>query len=251
MVMSALGTHVIPVPTLLLSGIGNMPGFQRFTIPFAELLDSTLTLARQNGQSLVVYVGYLGGADQAEIIAGAIARFRDIVRYVVIDPVCGDNGRAYTADAIIQSWYHLLTIADLVLPNFTETALLTGIRENIVPENAETYLSAFRELYPAPDCIVTGILAGHQVINRWVRADTGAVTDFVHSYYPHYFSGTGDLLASVFLRFFCLENQPIHHAIENAGRVLETFIRQSVEAGRADLLVTPELPHLSTNTTNV
>ncbi|MCY7358640.1 MAG: bifunctional hydroxymethylpyrimidine kinase/phosphomethylpyrimidine kinase [Rudanella sp.] len=222
MVMSVLGTHVIPVPTLLLSGIGNMPGFQRFTIPFAKLLDSTLTLARQNGQSLVVYVGYLGGADQAEVIA----------------------------DAIIHLWHHLLTIADLVLPNFTETALLTGVREDIVPENAETYLSAFRELYPAPDCIVTGIRSGDQVINRWVRADTGAVTDFAHPYYPRYFSGTGDLFASVVIRFLCLENQLIRHAIENAGQVLETFIRHSVEAGRADLLITPELPHLSTNTTN-
>lgn len=251
--MSVLGTHAIPVPTLLLSGIGNMPGFQRFAVPFAELLDSTLTLARQNGHSLVVYVGYLGGADQAEIIADAIARFRDIVRYVVIDPVCGDNGRAYVSDEVIDAWHHLLSMADLTLPNLTETALLTGVREAIVLDKAETYLSAFRESYPAPDCIVTGVRIGNQVINRWVRAGTGVITDFVHPYYPQYFSGTGDLFASVFIRFFCVENQPMHQAIDNAGRVLETLIRQSVDAGRVrsgrtDLLITPALPYFPTDT---
>ena len=250
MAMSVLGTHAIPVPTLLLSGIGNMPGFQRFPVPFYELLDGTLTLARQNGHSLVVYVGYLGSADQPALITDALARFWDIIKYIVVDPVCGDNGRAYTTDAIIDAWHDLLPLADLVLPNFTETALLTGIRENIVPENAERYLSAFRNRYPAQDCIVTGIRFENQVINRWVRAATGVITDFAHPYYPQYFSGTGDLFASVLLRYLCLENQSMPQAIVNAGRVLETIIRQSVMAGRTELLLTPELPYLLTPATD-
>lgn len=239
MAMSILGTHVIPVPTLLLSGIGNMPGHQRYPVPFEAMLGSTLTLARQNGYSLVVYVGYLGDASQASTIAHHITDFADIIQYVVIDPVCGDNGRAYVADAIINSWHHLLAVADIALPNITEIALLTGVREGISPTETDTYVTAFRHRYPALECIITGLVSGPQISNRWLQPDRAL--DFPQPYHPAYFSGTGDTFASLFIWFFCFRKLPKEQAIREAGRCMEAFIRQSVEAGRPDLMLSPDL----------
>ncbi|GAB3221026.1 bifunctional hydroxymethylpyrimidine kinase/phosphomethylpyrimidine kinase [Spirosoma arcticum] len=234
MVMSVLGTRALPVPTLLLSGIGNMPGHQRYAVPFADLLNSTLTMARQNGYQLVVYVGYLGSVNQAGIIADALTRFADLVRFVLIDPVCGDNGRAYVADNIIDSWHQLLPFANLALPNLTETALLSGYRHDIDLTKPEPYLSAFRQRYPALESIVTGIICDDRIVNRWLQADTR--TDFSYAYYARPFSGTGDTFASLFVHYRFFHNLAPADAIDRAGLTLERLIWSAVEADR------PELP---------
>jgi pyridoxine kinase len=238
MAMSVLGTHVLPVPTLLLSGIGNMPGHQRYAVPFADLLNSTLTMARQNGYQLVVYVGYLGNADQAGIIAHALIQFADLVQFVLIDPVCGDNSRAYVSDEIRASWHQLLPVADLALPNLTETALLADIRHDIDLTQPEPYLTAFRQKYPSLTSIVTGIVVGDRIINRWLQADNH--TDFAHTYYPRPFSGTGDTFASLFIQYHFFENLSQADAIEQAGLTLEKLIGASIDADSAELLITSE-----------
>jgi pyridoxine kinase len=234
MVMSVLGTQVLPVPTLLLSGIGNMPGHQRYPVPFAELLDSTLTMARQNGYQLIVYVGYLGSADQAGIIADTLARFPDLVKFVLIDPVCGDNGKPYTSEAIIDSWHYLLPLANLALPNLTEIALLAKTKQPIDLTEPEPYLSAFCQQYPNLDCIVTGVVTGDTITNRWISADS--TTDFSHIYHPHYFSGTGDTFASLLVRYRFFEHLSVAEAIERAGLTLEQLIASSVLVGSRELI---------------
>lgn len=240
MVMSVLGTHVLPVPTLLLSGIGNMPGHQRYPVPFADLLSGTLTMARQNGYQLIVYVGYLGSADQAGVIADALGRFADLVRFVLIDPVCGDNSRAYVSDDIIDSWHQLLSIAHLALPNLTETALLSGIRHDIDLTKPETYISAFRQRYPTLASVVTGIVTGDRVINHWVQPESNTRTDFAHPYYPRLFSGTGDTFASLLIQYVFFDKLTQAAAIERAGQTLERLIGSSIEADSAGLMITPE-----------
>lgn len=247
LVMSVLGTHVIPVPTLLLSGIGNMRGHERYPVPFKALLSSTLRLARENGQSLVIYVGYLGEASQAAIIADQLTRFADCIRLVIVDPVCGDNGRAYVPDDIIASWHQLLPLASLALPNITETALLAGLQPDSLPDPTLA-VSAFRQRYPTLECIVTGIVAGDLIVNRWVQADQ--VTDFSQAYFSHYFSGTGDTFASLFIWFFAIKKLPKAQAIRQAGLHMEALIRRSIAAGSTDLLISPvegDLFPVSTN----
>ena len=235
MAMSVLGTRVLPVPTLLLSGIGNMPGHQRYSVSFADLLNSTLTLARQNDYELIVYVGYLGSEVQAGIIADALTQFADLVKFVLIDPVCGDNGKPYTSEAIIDSWHQLLSVADLALPNLTETALLSGIRHTIDLSQPEPYLGVFRQKYPNLDCIVTGIVTGNTIINRWLTA--GSSTDFSHPYHPHYFSGTGDTFASLFIRYRFFDGLSVADAIDRAGLTLERLIESSIKTGRNELII--------------
>jgi pyridoxine kinase len=235
MVLPILGTQAIPVPSLLLSGIGNMAGHQRFPLPFADLLDSTLTLARQQQQPMAVFVGYLADAGQAALIADAIARYRDLIQFVLIDPVCGDNGRAYVPAAVIESWHSLLTVADLALPNLTEAALLSGWAGAFESVDSERIISKFRERYPHLTTVVTGIVADRTVTNRWLHGD--GTTDFSNLYYPTYFSGTGDAFGSLLIRFHCLDGLPLPAAIARAGQVLEQRIEQSIAAGRSELVL--------------
>jgi pyridoxine kinase len=243
MVLPVLGTRAIPVPTLLLSGIGNMAGHQRFGVPFADLLHATLTLARDREQPLAVYVGYLADAEQAPVIAGAIREFSALIRFVLIDPVCGDNGRAYVPPAVIESWHGLLPLANLALPNLTEAALLTGQPAPSIPvalTNPDAVITAFCQRYPRVPTVITGIVAGNVVTNRLILPDnegSGRATrqDFSHRYVPQYFSGTGDTFASWVIRQHCLAGHSLPQAVSEAGTALEQLIEQAVATGETDL----------------
>ncbi len=232
MILSVLGTHAIPVPTLLLSGIGNMAGYQRFTLPFADLLHSTLSLARAQEQPIAVYVGYLADAEQASVIAEAIHIFRSLIRFVLIDPVCGDNGRAYVSPAVVESWQTLLPLANLALPNLTEAALLSDQTSPIDLTNPDEVIAAFSRKYPTLPVVITGIVDGETVTNRLILpssspTETGPTRlqyDFSHRYFPTYFSGTGDTFASLLVRLHCVEGLALTDAVHQAGTTVERLI---------------------------
>ena len=60
--MARLGEAALPVPSLLLTGPGNMPGCRRFEFDFAALLDGTLAAVAARSERVVVFVGYLANA---------------------------------------------------------------------------------------------------------------------------------------------------------------------------------------------
>ncbi|MEO1652436.1 MAG: hypothetical protein AAFU64_02725, partial [Bacteroidota bacterium] len=100
MVMSVLGTRVLPVPSLLLTGIGSMrhlPGFAKFTLPFSDLLAGAFQLLEARNEQAIVYIGYLGEAQQIPIILACLHQYRACIHYIIIDPVSGDNGQAYVS----------------------------------------------------------------------------------------------------------------------------------------------------------
>ncbi|MES2730553.1 MAG: bifunctional hydroxymethylpyrimidine kinase/phosphomethylpyrimidine kinase [Bacteroidota bacterium] len=238
MVMSVLGTHVIPVPTLLLSGIGSMKGYQRYDVPFEQMLKDSLALARANGHQLVVYVGYLGHPQQADVILEYLTLYEDMIRFVLVDPVCGDNGKAYVSKDLIHCWHPLLLRADIALPNITEVALLSGARGSIQLDQPEVYLPQFRLQYPALEFIVTGITEESKVVNQWFTQHGRQV--FAHPYLPYNFSGTGDTFASLFIFFAFFKGQTTEQAILKAGLVMEMLISYSIQCGSSALLIYPE-----------
>mgnify|MGYP000567468153 CR=1 FL=1 len=71
-----------------------------------------------------IYTGYLGGEAQVALAEKAFALWP--AAYKVVDPVMGDNGKAYSTvtPALIERIRNLCRAADLILPNATEAALL-------------------------------------------------------------------------------------------------------------------------------
>ena len=124
--LARLGEAALPVPSLLLSGPGNMPGCRRFDTDLAGLLDSTLAALSARGERAAVFVGYLANAGQVAIVEELLDRHRGVVSAVVVDPVSGDDGRAYVSAELIAAWPRLLARATWALPNLTEVELFTG-----------------------------------------------------------------------------------------------------------------------------
>jgi pyridoxine kinase len=190
--IAELGRAAVAVPSLLLTGPGNMPGCRRFDYDFTGMLDGALAAVAERGERAVVVVGYLTREEQVAMIEQALVRHASAIDAVVVDPVCGDAGRAYVSADLIAAWPRLLAIADWALPNVTEVTLLTGLE-------AEAGVAALRNRYPRMQLIVTGV-SRESGIATILYANDGSTEEHVQPQVVGQFSGTGDLFAAVWMR---------------------------------------------------
>ena len=74
-----------------------------------------------------IYTGYLGGEAQVALAEKAFALWPSA--HKVVDPVMGDNGKAYATvtPELISRIRQLCRSANLILPNYTEAQLLSLI----------------------------------------------------------------------------------------------------------------------------
>ncbi len=221
-ILSILGTHAIPVPSLILSGLGNISGFQKFHYDFRANLKSTLKHVADFQEKIVLYVGYLGTAEQIEIILEQIHESAYLIKAIVIDPVCGDHGMAYVDGAIIQRWPLLLEVADWATPNVTEVSLLTGA------PSIEEGIQQLRDTYPPCNWIVTSYpTKEHSISNHLITSD-GLVKNYCHARYPQMVSGAGDTFTSFFISEYFLSLKKPEEALIAASKQTAGFLSKEL-----------------------
>jgi pyridoxine kinase len=193
-VLSAMGIRASALPTAVLS--------THTAFPKPELADLTGKLLdfsnhwKQNGITFdAISVGYLADPRQANIVAQILD---DFDTFTVLDPVMGDNGKLYSriTEAHVDALRSLCAKADVVLPNLTEAAALTGLpyRET-ADEGYLGELSAGLLALGAKNAVITGLRRGENTIGYY--CSDGAT--FQGERIPRHFHGTGDLFAAVFL----------------------------------------------------
>jgi pyridoxine kinase len=225
-----LGTYIIPVPTLLLSGLGNMEGHQKFELPFEEILNETLKMVEKQNYRLVVYVGYLRNAEQIDSIAEAISNYDHIIDCVVVDPICGDAGKAYVDQTIIDGYPKLLNLANIAIPNKTEVRLLNGADFN-------SDLSELQQRMQQ-DCsdqilITTGIQVSGKIHNQIISRAEQFETQ--HNWFDKQVSGTGDAFAALFIWHYFIKQKEIKTAVQLAGDTLSEMIEAIQTSGKEEL----------------
>jgi hypothetical protein len=102
---------------------------------------------------VAVFVGYLASDTQLTEVVGVLDRHPKRIARVIVDPVSGDQGRAYVAPELIAAWPQLLERADLAFPNATELSL-------IVPGGPHDAVDRWRDRFPRLETIVTGVPVG-------------------------------------------------------------------------------------------
>lgn len=129
--IEASGHRCAQVPTVVLSNLPHYPSLSGGPVPdqwLAGFLDDLL--ARQVlADAQYVFVGYLGQAEQARIIANWLVRARELYPELklILDPAMGDDDVGlYTDPAVAQGYRdHLLPLAWVSTPNSFELALFT------------------------------------------------------------------------------------------------------------------------------
>jgi pyridoxine kinase len=168
-----------------------------------------------------VYSGFLGSADQIDIVRETIARFRRPGMLAVVDPVMGDHGqpyRTYTAEMCRQMRF-LADDADLITPNITEAALLLGEDYADAPRDEAGFYGWLTRLSRdgRRSVVVTGLtVRAGQLGSAWLDAASGQSGIDFHPFVGQEFHGTGDLYASVLVGRL-LHGLPLSGAVASAA----------------------------------
>ena len=169
-VISVMGAQVCPVPTAVLSAHTAFSGIAAHDL--TGFLPAYLAHWRALGLRFdAVYAGYLAGPEQAAIVEGFLNGQRDALK--VLDPVMGDDGRLYAGmpEDMPAKWRGLCARADVVTPNMTEYALLTGEAYSLEPRTmaqAKKMLDALLEM-GARSAVITSLPLEKGLANAYMR----------------------------------------------------------------------------------
>lgn len=222
-VISAMGHRCSVLPTAVLS--------THTAFPSPEVADLTGRLEafarhwQENGITFdAVSVGYLADPKQAEIVKKILDT---IGAAVILDPVMGDHGRLYRriTEDHIGALRSLAARADVLLPNLTEAAALTGLpyRE----ETDEGYLAQLAEgllALGAKAAVITGVHLRDGAIGFYGKARGGDAFCWQGEQIPRQFHGTGDLFAAVLTGALANGDR-----LEDAAGKAAEFVRCCVE----------------------
>ena len=223
-VLSVMGAQPVALPTVVLSthtgGLGDPARLDGSTYG-AQALEHYRALGVEFD---CIYTGYLGGEAQVALAEKAFALWPAAKK--VVDPVMGDNGKAYSTvtPALIDRIRALCQAADLILPNYTEAQLLlqrTPQTEPLTDEAAQALADELTAI--APGAVVTGLPLGQYIGCAGSGSDRFLVKKL---HIRRSFPGTGDLYGAVLIGSL-LQGNALSAAADNAAEFVALAIQNT------------------------
>lgn len=222
-ILSAWGHETCILPTALLST--HTGGFGKpAVVHFEEALPEIWHHWQSCGITFdAILVGYLGSVAAIETAGEIIDTLLAESGVALVDPAMGDHGKLYTGfDAqYVREMKKLCTKANLILPNITEAALLSG---NPYQENLNgCYVNKLLDDLEEACVILTGVGYTEDQTGVMLKAD-GKCQYLPHRRIGQNFHGTGDIFAACFTGAF-LQGYSIQDSVE----ISMDFTRKSIE----------------------
>lgn len=230
-ILSAFGLQCCALPTAVLS---NHTGYDKYFFDdYTDKMEYFLDNWKEYNEHFVcIYTGFLGSAKQIDIAQRFLDVFGKEDTKILVDPVMGDDGRMYSTytDEICDKMKHLVMRADVVTPNVTEAAILSGAEytgDDISIAEARKMAEAICEI-GAKNVVITGIEKGTNCVNYLYGQENEyeCLTPTV----PVRYSGTGDVFASVLCGFLA-RGKSIKDGVEFAAKFVEKAASLSHEKG--------------------
>lgn len=194
-VLSACGHETCVLPTALLST--HTGGFGKPAIvPLSDALPEIAEHWKKNGITFdLILTGYLGSVPAVHTALQIMATMLSPGGMCIVDPAMADHGKLYSGfdGDYVREMKRLCQRADVILPNLTEAALLSGVPYQ--DRTDEAYARELLEPLPNERVILTGV--GEEETGLLLR-DGGEVRRYSHLRLPGSYSGTGDLFAAAF-----------------------------------------------------
>jgi pyridoxine kinase len=259
--MQLHGVDVCPIHTVNFANHSGYP-VVKGSRTTADQLDALLDGLRSNNLlSRVTHVlsGYIGTAEVLAGVAAFVAAERHARRHqgtggcadivFLCDPVCGDEGKLYVTQAVLDGYRQALATADIATPNGFEAQVLSGMSVRSA-EEAQKATRWFLDSFPLLDVIVIKSFAdvGADPNNEFIflLAASRSLSQQVHVCIPRidgYFTGTGDLFAAMFLVNWTAERN-LEKAVVRACCCLHDVIAFTKMKGSKELLVVDGRQHL-------
>lgn len=232
--ISAMGVECAIIPTAVLS---THTMFKNFTC--RDLTDEIEPIM-EHWQSEAfafdaVYTGYLGSFEQIDIVSGVFKKLKREDNIIFVDPAMADNGKLYPAfdEAFAKKMATLCAGADIIVPNITEAAFMTGMeyREEYDEEYVRAMLLELSKL-GAKICILTGVSfeKGKTGVMGY-DSSRGEFHYYCHDKLPVSYHGTGDIFSSVCVGAI-MRGQSWQQAVKTAADFVADCIRVTMSSDK-------------------
>lgn len=226
-VISALGSEAVILPTAVLS---THTMFKNFTCK--DLSDQIGPIGehwKSEGVEFdAIYTGYLGTAEQIGMVKKLFRDFRGKDTVIFVDPVMADNGRLYPAFDMdyVKKNTELCAEADIIVPNITEAAFMTGMEYK--EEYDEAYIKEMLKklnAFGARISVLTGVSLekGKTGVMGYDR-EAGEYYVYQNDRIDAAYHGTGDLFSST-----CVGELMKGRSWKDAMRIAADYTAHTIE----------------------
>ena len=214
-ILSACGHETCILPTALLST--HTGGFGKpAVVHFDGTLDGMWRHWRENNITFdAILVGYLGSVGAVETACAILEEMRAPGGVAIVDPAMADHGKLYSGfdEAYVKAMEKLCRKADILIPNVTEAAILSG--QDYREELTETYVSDLVAGLGNSKVVLTGV--GYEAGKTGVTVRTGEGMDhYSHDRIGKNYHGTGDIFAAAFTGAL-MQEKPLMEAVKIAA----------------------------------
>ena len=217
------------IPTSIFS---NHTGFESFF--FTDYTPNMEVYMKEweklNLQFKGICTGFLGSAEQIQIVSEFIGKFKGEDTVVVIDPVMGDYGKPYATytEQMCREMIHLVRYADIVVPNVTEACILTGTPYKEKWTTKELYVLAEKIAEIGPEkVVITGIPQKTYVSNLCYEKGKGHEMIRTHKI-GNSRSGTGDIFSAI-ISADAVNGVEFTKSVRKASKFIKQCIQKSIE----------------------
>jgi Pyridoxal/pyridoxine/pyridoxamine kinase len=235
-ILSCAGIETSVLPTAILSThTGEFQGFTYRDL-FSDMQDQLAHWQTLSLKFNALYSGFLGSFEQIALIERLFRHYKTPETLIMVDPAMADHGRLYTTytSEMAQGTKRLCAMADIIVPNLTEAAILLdeAYAPNQTQAQIESTLRRLSDLGPSK-VVLTGVgfhsaKLGYACYDR----STDTVSYDFSPRMPGVFYGTGDVFASALLAALLL-GKSLHTAAEIANRFVHSAILFTLEEGTA------------------
>lgn len=228
-IISMLKVQCCSIPTSIFS---NHTGFESFF--FTDYTPNMEAYMKEweklDLQFKGICTGFLGSAEQIQIVSEFIGKFKGEDTVVVIDPVMGDYGKPYATytEQMCREMIHLVRYADIVVPNVTEACILTGTPYKEKWTTKELYVLAEKIAEIGPEkVVITGIPQKTYVSNLCYEKGKGHEMIRTHKI-GNSRSGTGDIFSAI-VSADAVNGVEFTQSVRKASRFIKQCIQKSIE----------------------
>lgn len=232
-VLSYLKYETYNLPTAIVS---NTLDYGKFDIlDTTQYMKNTLRVWKElDFQFDAISTGFIVSQEQTQMVTDFCRENAEKSVTVFTDPIMGDDGKLYNgmSEETVELMRKLVSVADYIVPNYTEACYLTGTAyeaEGVGEEAYHKMIDALRIL-GAKSVVITSAVVKD--------ADKKSVVGYDHKegkYFridfeeiPVRFPGTGDIFSAVFMAKI-LAGENLHNATQKAMDAVRIMIVENAE----------------------
>lgn len=196
-----------------------------------------------------ICTGFLGSAEQISIVRDFIDEFGGDDCVTLVDPVMGDEGKAYGTytPEMCERMAELVAHADIITPNITEACILANVDydPHMSFDDAFSLAQKLCDMGPSK-VVVTGVEHGSTMSNACLERGREPFT-VTSEKLGEQRSGTGDVFSAI-IAADAVNEVPFRKSIEKATRFAHDCVQASIDLGipRTDGLAFEEKLHTLT-----